>query len=67
MCMIIARGQKGKKMKQKNTYDPATGQYMNPENKSLGEIYKEGMTKGFSDGYEAGYKKAQENMEDDGK
>lgn len=44
-------------MEKKNTYDSATGQYMNPENKSLGEIYKEGMTKGFSDGYEAGYRR----------
>ncbi len=54
-------------MEKKNTYDSATGQYMNPENKSLGEIYKEGMTKGFSDGYEAGYRRALADMEDDGK
>ena len=54
-------------MEKKNTYDSAAGQYMNPENKSLGEIYKEGMTKGFSDGYEAGYRRALADMEDDGK
>ena len=54
-------------MKQKNTYNQATGEYKNPELKSLGEIYKEGMTKGFSDGYEAGYRRAMADMEEDGK
>ena len=52
-------------MKQKNTYNPAIGEYKNPENKSLGEIYKEGITKGFSDGYEAGYRRAMADMDED--
>ena len=66
--MIFAVERKGSEcVKQNNTYNQVTGEYKNPENKSLGEIYKEGMTKGFSDGYEAGYRRALADMGDDGK